>query len=351
MISEEQILNAKILIVDDNILNVQILKKILTEAGYYHLAVTTDATKAFPMYQEIRPDLVLLDFNMPQLNGIQVMEQFISIAPEDYLPVLMLTAEDDAGLRIKALQSGAKDFLKKPYDRLEVLLRSRNLIEVRLLYNQIKVKNQSLEESVAARTKDLHQTRLDVVCRLARVAEYRDTDTGAHILRMSRYAERLAKAIGFTPGQCDLILNTSPLHDIGKVAIPDLILLKPGKLEPEEFEVMKTHTTLGAHMLSGGHSVFLEMAEAIALNHHEKFDGKGYPNGIRGEDIPLVARICAISDVFDALTSSRPYKQAWPVAEAWTEIRNSRGTHFDPKLVDAFLDVSKDIEAIHAACQ
>jgi putative two-component system response regulator len=351
LISEEQILNAKILIVDDNILNIQILKKILSEAGFHNVIFTTDSTKAFSIYEEIRPDLALLDFQMPTFNGIQVMEQFAALDPQSYLPVLMLTAEQDEGLRIRALQQGAKDFLKKPYDRAEVLTRSRNIIEVRMLYNQMKIKNLSLEESVSERTKELHNTRLDVIYRLARVAEFRDEDTGSHIKRMSRYAEKLALAIGLTPALCEMILNTSPLHDIGKVAIPDSILLKPGKLEPAEFEIMKTHTTLGAKMLCDGDSVFLKTAETIAISHHEKFDGKGYPKGLKGEDIPIVGRVCAVCDVFDALTSHRPYKKAWSVDEAFEEIKKCRGTHFDPRLVDAFLDIRKDIEHIYSTYQ
>lgn len=347
MVSQEQILNARILIVDDNILNVQILKKILTEAGYYNVVSTTDSVKALGIYQEIRPDLVLLDFNMPYLNGIQVMEQFLSLDPKGYLPVLMISSEEDPALRIKALQGGAKDFLKKPYDRLEVLSRSHNLIEVRLLYNQIKVHNRTLEENVQERTKELMQTRIDVVQRLARVAEYRDKDTGQHIVRMSHYAQALSRAVGLPPAQCDLILNTSPLHDIGKVAIPDSILLKPGKLEPAEIEIMKNHTVMGAQMLSGSDSVFLKTAEIIALNHHEKFDGSGYPNGLRGEDIPLIGRICAVCDVFDALTSERPYKKAWAFNEALAEVRKCAGGHFDPKLSEAFLDIQKDVQYIY----
>ena len=349
--TDEKILNAKILIVDDNILNVQILRKILTEAGYYNIVFTTEAPKASSLYQEIRPDLVLLDFNMPHLNGIQVMEQFVLLEEGGYLPVLMLSAEEDEKLMAKALQSGAKDFLKKPYDRLEVLSRSRNLIEVRLLHNQMKSINKSLEEGIVERTKELQQSRIDIVVRLAKVAEYRDAETGQHIMRMSRYAERLARAFGLPNTQCELILNTSPLHDIGKVAISDAILLKPGKLDPQEFEIMKTHTTLGGQMLSGGDSVFLKTAQVIALTHHEKFDGSGYPAGIKGEDIPLVGRICAVADVFDALTSIRPYKKVWSVKEALQEVSNGTGRHFDPQLVQLFMDIQKDVEYIYETYQ
>ena len=351
MIPEEQLLNARILIVDDNVLNVQVLKKILNDAGFNNITTTTDSTQTLRLFQKIIPDLLLLDFNMPNMNGLEVMAALAALNPRDYLPVLMLTAETSEDLQIRALQSGAKDFLKKPYDRLEVVLRSRNIIEVRLLYNQIKGQNQTLEQQVADRMEELHQTRLDVIVRLARVAEYRDVETGAHIIRMSRYAASLAKAVGYTPAQCDLILNTSPLHDIGKIAIPDSILLKPDKLESHEYEIMKNHTIIGAQILSGGNSVFLSTAEAIAMNHHEKFDGTGYPNGLREMTIPLVGRICAVADVFDALTSIRPYKKAWSVQDALTEIQKCSGSHFDPKLVEAFMDIRKDILYIYDAYQ
>ncbi len=351
MLSEEQILSAKILIIDDNVLNVQILKKILNEAGFANLTLTTDSTKALSLYQAIAPDLVLLDFKMPHFNGLEVMDQFLSVDRDGYFPVIMITAEEDETLRQKAFQAGAKDFLRKPYDRIDVILRSRSVIEMRKLYNQVRGQNLTLEENVKERTKDLYQTRMDVVWRLARVAEFRDEHTGEHINRMSRYAHVLAKGMGLSLGQCELILNTVVLHDIGKVAVPDAILLKPGKLDPEEFELMKKHTVWGAQMLSGSDSAFLKMAETIALSHHEKFDGSGYPNALKGDNIPLVGRIAAVADVFDALTSIRPYKKAWSWVEAAGEIKRLSASHFDPRVVDAFLTQAKDIEAIYRSYQ
>lgn len=351
MISEEQILSAKILLIDDNVLNVQILKKILSDAGFTQITLTTDATKAFSLYQDIDPDLVLLDFKMPHFNGIEVMEQFKSIDPDGYLPVIMITAEQDESLRGRAFQAGAKDFLNKPYDRLDVVLRSRNLIEVRKLYTHIRGQNQSLEENVKVRTQELYQTRMDVVWRLAKVAEFRDEHTGVHINRMSRYAYEISKAINLNIGQCELIQNTVVLHDIGKVAVPDSILLKPGPLEPQEFEIMKKHTIWGAQMLRDSDSAFLKMAETICLTHHEKFNGTGYPHQLKGEAIPLTGRIAAVADVFDALTSERPYKRAWTTEEAFKEIQNLSGNHFDPALVKAFMSVRKEIEVIYSSYQ
>jgi len=346
MISEEKIFAAKILAVDDNILNIQILKKILANAGFINITTTTDPTQALALYKELQPDLVLLDLNMPKMDGFAVMVQLSILNPEDYLPLLILTAEEES-IRFKALQSGAKDFLHKPYEHMDVLLKSRNIIEVRLLYNQVRNHNASLDQQVNDRIKEIRDTRLEVIQRLAIAAELRDAGTGKHIYRMSRYSRILALAIGFTKEQGELLLTTSPLHDIGKIAIPDSILLKPSALTPHEFDIIKTHTTLGAKMLSGSDSVFLKMAETIALSHHEKWDGRGYPRGTRGEDIPLVGRICAVADVFDALSSSRPYKQAWTFDKTMDELTQMKGTHFEPRLVDAFRDATKDIKAIY----
>jgi len=346
MISEEKIFAAKILAIDDNILNIQILKKILTNAGFINITTTTDPTQALALHKELQPDLILLDLNMPEMDGFEIMLQLALHNPDDYLPILVLTAEDES-IRFKALHSGAKDFLHKPYKQLDVLLRSRNIIEVRLLYNQIKNSNASLEHQVNDRIKEIRDTRLEAIQRLAIAAELRDAGTGRHIYRMSRYCQLLSRAIGFTKEQGELLLTTSPLHDIGKIAIPDAILLKPSSLEPHEFEIIKTHTTLGAKMLSGSDSVFLKMAETIALSHHEKWNGGGYPNAIKEEEIPLVGRICAVADVFDALSSQRPYKRAWTFEETMAEISRLKGTHFDPRLVEAFLDIADEIKVIH----
>jgi len=347
MISEEKIFAAKILAIDDNILNIQILKKILTNAGFINITTTTDPTQAIDLYKEINPDLILLDLNMPKMDGFAIMMQLSIINPDDYLPILILTAEEES-IRFKALQSGAKDFLHKPYEHMEVLLRSRNIIEVRLLYNQIKNHNASLDHQVNERIKEIRDTRLEAIQRLAIAAELRDAGTGKHIYRMSRYCQILALSFGFSKEKAELLLTTSPLHDIGKIAVPDSILLKPSSLEPHEFEIIKTHTTLGAKMLSGSDSVFLKMAETIALTHHEKWDGNGYPRGLKGEEIPLVGRICAIADVFDALNSARPYKRAWSFDETMTEIARLKGSHFDPKLVDAFMDKTNELRTVHA---
>jgi putative two-component system response regulator len=295
MISDEKIFAARVLVVDDNPLDVQILNKILSNAGFINITTTIDPTQVLDLYKENKPDLILLDLNMPKMDGFAIMTQLAILNPDDYLPILILTAVDES-VRFKALSSGAKDFLPKPYQHLDVLLKSRNIIEVRLLYNQIKNQNASLEHQVNTQIKEIRDTRLDVIQRLAIAAELRDAGTGRHIYRMSHYCQLLAAAIGFTKEQAELILTASPLHDIGKIAIPDSILLKPASLDPHEFEIIKTHTTLGAKMLSGSDSVFLKMAETIAMTHHEKWDGKGYPKGLQEAFADIINEFKAVYD-------------------------------------------------------
>jgi putative two-component system response regulator len=271
------------------------------------------------------------------------MERLNEIESETYAPVLVLTAQNDNETKIKALKSGAKDFLTKPFDQHEVLLRIGNMLEVRLLHNQQRDLNRMLDEKVKERTQELNDTRLEIIRRLGRAAEFRDNETGFHIIRMSKFSQMMALEAGLSEKMAELILNASPMHDIGKIGIPDRILLKPGKLDRDEWEIMKTHSAIGAEILSGHDSDLMNMAREIAMTHHEKWDGNGYPNNLRGEDIPMVGRIVAVADVFDALTSERPYKKAWPVDEAVAEINRSSGSHFDPELVDIFNKVLPQI--------
>lgn len=337
---------AAILIVDDQEVNVMLLEKMLRAEGYTCLHKSTDSRTVADLYREKCFDLILLDLNMPYLDGFQVMEQLRAIETENYLPILVLTAQADMPTRLRALESGAKDFLVKPFDCLEVLTRIRNMLEVRLLHRQVLDQNRRLEENIRQRTEELLETRQEVIRRLGRAAEYRDNETGMHIVRMSRTCALLGRTIGLTEEQCDLLLSASPMHDIGKIGIPDRILLKPGKFEEDEWEIMKTHATIGAELLSGHSSELMEMARTIAISHHEKWDGSGYPAGLDGEDIPLSGRIAALADVFDALTSDRPYKKAWSVEAALAYIDENRGKHFDPALVDAFRSVLPEVIAI-----
>jgi len=251
---------------------------------------------------------------------------------------VILTAQHGQDFLLRALNSGARDFITKPFYCNELLARVRNMLDAQLMHRMLYDQKAVLNEMVQTRTDELRRTRLQVVQQLGRAAEYRDNETGNHILRMSHISALLAKSIGWNEADCELMLHASPMHDIGKIGIPDHILLKPGKFEPEEWEIMKTHAVIGANILEGDDSELMKCAGEIALTHHEKWDGSGYPYGLSGEAIPLVGRIAALADVFDALTSVRPYKEAWTVEAAVDLIKENRGTHFDPDLVTVFLE-------------
>lgn len=347
MMTDKDIKDSRILIVDDEQANLTLIEKVLELDGYQNFTSTVDSTKAAELYQQFQPHLILLDLNMPVFDGFDVMEQLAAIDPDEKFPsILVLTAQTDRETRIRALNSGAKDYVHKPFDRVELLSRIRNQLEVRRLYETVQNNNNLLEEKVAERTRELQETRLEVIHRLGIAAEYRDNETGLHIIRMSKVSAALAKAVGLSDHECELILNSSPMHDIGKLGIPDSVLLKPGKLDPDEWKIMQTHTSIGAEILSGGDTDLLEQARLIAITHHEKWDGSGYPTGLKGEGIPLVGRIVALADVFDALTSERPYKKAWPVDKAIDYIKEMSGSQFDPALVEIFITILPKVQEI-----
>jgi putative two-component system response regulator len=326
---------AQILIADDQEANVRLLEEILTGVGYTRLVSTIDSREIVHLFTQVQPDIVLLDLMMPDPNGFEVMRQLKLLAPSgNYCPILVLTADVSKESKREALRMGASDFLTKPFDSTEVLLRIKNLLETRFLHLQ-------LEDKVRERTQELQNAQVEILKRLARAAEYRDDHTGQHTERVGHLSALLAGVLGLPHDRVELIRLAAPLHDIGKIAIGDNILLKPGKLTPDEFEVMKTHTTIGAAILSRGRSELVKMAEEIALVHHERWDGTGYPRGLKGDGIPIEGRIVALADVFDALTHERPYKRAWPVEEAIAEIRKESGKRFDPQIVRAFIERCK----------
>lgn len=329
---------ARILIVDDEPTNVELLRRVLERAGFTRIQSTSDPREASALYVEFRPDLILLDLHMPHLNGLAVMEQLNQIAEATYLPILMLTGDVSAEARRDALSRGAKDFLHKPFSSDEVLLRIGTLLETRFLYLQIQNQNQMLEAKVRERTRELEAAQFEIIERLAKAAEFRDDNTGQHTERVGQTAALIAKQMGLPDAQVSLIRRAAPLHDVGKIGIPDAILLKLGKLTADEFNLVKTHTAIGARILSGSRFPILRLAEEIAFSHHERWDGDGYA-GMMRDAIPLPGRIVAVADVFDALTQQRPYKEAWPVTEAIAEIDRQRGHQFDPALVDAFLRI------------
>lgn len=337
---------ASILIVDDERANVMLLEKMLASRGYSNVVSTQDPKQAFPLYQEHNSDLILLDINMPELDGYAVMEQFKNLTKKPLPPILILTAQHTQSFRQRALDSGAIDYVTKPFDAQELLSRVHNLLEVQMAQKFMRNQNEILEQKVQERTQAINDARLQVIRCLGVAAEYRDEETGLHIIRMSKIAIVIAKAAGMDNRQCRLLLSAAPMHDIGKIGIPDKILLKPGKFEPEEWAIMQTHAQIGADILAGDDSVLMTMAHDIALSHHEKWNGTGYPNGLKGEDIPLVGRITALADVFDALTSIRPYKEAWPVEDAVKLIKEESGQHFEPRLVDCMLENLEEIIGI-----
>ncbi|MBM3951421.1 MAG: response regulator [Rhodospirillales bacterium] len=342
--------SARILIVDDNQANVQLLQALLDREGYTNVTGVTDPRDVIPLCEVNRYDLILLDIRMPHMNGFGVMAALKKADPGDYLPVLVLTAQTDRTTRIRALELGAKDFVNKPFDATEVMNRIANMLEVRLLYNERRRQKEILEDKVRERTaelaqrnRDLEDARLDVIRRLGRAGEFRDNETGMHVVRMSKYCERLALATGYDQEFSTRLLAASPMHDVGKIGIPDSILLKPGKLDPEECKIMETHVTIGADILDKNDAPLMRMAHSVALTHHEKWDGTGYPRKLKGEDIPIEGRIASLCDVFDALTSERPYKKAWPIEQALDLVRRESGAAFDPNLVAAFERVLPDI--------
>jgi putative two-component system response regulator len=350
--TESTPLPGRILVVDDEPANVLVLQELLELAGYADVHGVTDSTQVEALYPALQPDLILLDLHMPALDGFEVMRRLGHIvAPEDYVPILVLTADATHTSRRAALQGGASDFVTKPFDHVEVLARVKNLLDTRSLHVQLRRSNESLERIVRDRTaaleravarleiagEDLRTAQDEMIHRLSLAADFRDDETSRHIERMSRYCAILAACAGKNEAESDLLRIAAKLHDIGKIGIPDAILRKPGQLTPEEFNVMKGHAEIGHQILQGSTSELAATGAMLAWTHHERIDGSGYPRGLRGDEIPLEGRIAAIADVFDALTTDRVYRKAFALDKALEIMRDGRGSHFDPELLDLFL--------------
>ncbi|MBF0120225.1 MAG: two-component system response regulator [Desulfobacterales bacterium] len=325
----------EILIVDDEPFNITILVNILK--SQYRTIVAKNGEEALQRAKiESIPDLILLDIMMPDMDGYTVCRKLKQDNITKDIPIIFITALGEELDESRGFESGGVDYITKPIKPLILKARVKTHIELRKaqlnLYNQ----NMILEEKVLKRTKDLFDSQIEIVHRLVSAAEYKDPETGSHITRMSYYTMMLAKSYGLEKKDCENIFVASPMHDIGKIGIPDSILLKPGKLDRDEWEIMKTHTNIGAKILANSSSNLLQFGQQIAISHHEKWDGSGYPQGLKGEKISVFGRITALADVFDALTTKRPYKDPWPVDKAIDEIRIGRGKHFDPDIVDAF---------------
>jgi len=348
---ENHLRQSRVLIIDDQPANISLLRQILERGGYRHCEGLNEAKQALTRFSEYNPDIVLLDVHMPGVDGLSLMRQLRARIPDNtYLPVLVMTADTSPKVRQNALSLGARDFLTKPFDAMEVLLRIQNLLETRFLYLALDNQNKILEQRVRERTLQLELAQRETLKRLALCSDYRDDNTGAHSHRVGMLSWRLATNLGLPEDQTELIGLAAPLHDIGKIAIPDNILLKPGKLTPEEYEVVKTHTHIGASILAGSEFVLLQTAAEIALYHHERWDGTGQ-NALRGDEIPISARIVCVADTYDVLTHDRPYKKAWTVDAALEEVKRERGRQFDPEVVDALLRISplEDLENLQYA--
>ena len=338
---------SRILIIDDQEANVRVLEGFLKRAGYVTVRGTTDSRRALPLFADFGPDLILLDLHMPHLDGFEVMDRLGPLISKGaYLPILVLTADITQEAKQKALGMGAKDFLTKPFDATEALLRIRNLLETRFLHLQLQDHNLLLEQKVRERTQELEEARIEILERLAHAAEFRDDTTGQHTQRVGLTAVRIAHVLNLPEDQVELIQRAAPLHDVGKIGIPDPILLKPSKLTNEEFEIMKTHTTIGAKILSGSRFPLLKMAEEIALTHHERWDGAGYPQGLKEHAIPLAGRIVAVADSFDAMTNDRPYRKALSPRETWAILSDGAGTQWDATVIEAFSSTERDSERL-----
>jgi putative two-component system response regulator len=331
-------------LVDDTKTNIDILVQALRE--HYKLGVALNGRKAIDYARTHQPDLILLDIMMPEMDGLEASARLQAMDETRSIPIIFITAMDDAVHKSKGFEHGAVDYITKPFDVNEVKARVKTHLSLKIARERLERQNEILEERVQERTQEIARTQAEIVDRLGLAAEYRDEGTGNHIKRMSEFCRVLGKSLGLGPAELDLLAQASTMHDVGKIGISDNILLKPGPLTDEEFSIMKSHAVIGAKLLSGSECALLKAAKEIAETHHERFDGSGYPHGLAGEAIPLYGRIACIADVFDALISARPYKPAWPLDQALAEIEKGAGRHFDPRLVPLFAHNREELERI-----
>jgi len=322
-----------VLIVDDSPESIDVLRAVLGHE--FRLRVALNGSKALEIAESVKPDLILLDVMMPDLDGYDTCKRLKQCEGTAEIPIIFLTTLSETESQQKGLDLGAVDYIAKPFSA--PLVRSRVRTQVALHRHRME-----LTELVRERTQELLDTRLEIIRRLGRAAEYKDNETGMHVVRMSHIARMLALAYGMDEAKAEVLFQASPMHDIGKIGIPDKVLLKPGKLDPDEWELIKRHTTIGAEIIGDHPSELLIMARTVALRHHERWDGTGYPGGLKGADIPVEARIVALADVFDALLSVRPYKPAWSLDDTMKYVFAQRGQHFDPEITDAFVQVLPD---------
>ena len=340
-----------VVIVDDNPVNLKLMESLVKRAGDYTPRVFQDSAEGLAWCLENQPDLLIVDYMMPPPDGLEFIRRFREVAANADIPVLMITADHEKETRYAALDTGANDFLTKPIDNAEFRARMRNMLALRKSQKSLADRAAWLAEKVAEATEEILEREREMIMRLSRAAEFRDPETGAHIQRMSNYSRLIADQLGLSTEEQELLLRAAPMHDVGKIAIPDHILLKPGRLDDDELVIMRTHAEKGYEILQGSKSGLLDTAALIARTHHEKWDGSGYPRGLKSEGIPLFGRIVAVADVFDALTTERPYKKAWEIERAVNFLQENSGTHFDPGCVQAFLQRLEDALSIRASYQ
>lgn len=327
--------NQIILVVDDNEVNLTLMSAILGRD--YQVYTAEGAEEALRLLHEVvRPDLILLDVMMPEVDGYQLAATLKEDPRTLDIPIIFVTAKSDVSDEIRGFQLGAVDYITKPVSPPLVRARVRTHLA-------LASQNRELDRQVREKTSELYDTRLKLIQRLGRAAEYRDNETGNHVIRMSRFSQIIALGLGMSEAVAEMLLHAAPMHDVGKIGIPDAILRKPGPLTPDERKIMETHVLMGAEIIGDDESDLLKTAAMVAKTHHEKWDGSGYPSGLKGEDIPLLGRVVAVADVFDALTSERPYKRAWTVEEAIALMKSETGKHFDPLVMDVFLEKLPEI--------
>ncbi len=343
----------QVLIIDDQSTGRAILEKVIQQIGdNIHVTAMSNPSTALEWLDLHDVDLIVTDYRMPEINGIEFIRM---VRQKDHclnVPIVMITVVSEKSVRHEALEAGATAFLMRPIDQIECRTSCRNLLQMHEQHLIIEDRANWLERQVELATEQIVQREKETIIRLAKAGEYRDEGTGNHVIRMAKYARQIAEALGqFDEQECEDLEYAAPMHDIGKIGIPDGILLKPDRLNPHEWEIMKTHTLIGHEILSGSQSKDMHIGAIIALNHHERFDGKGYPNGLKGTEIPLIARLVSVADIYDALASERPYKKAWSEAEALSYIEAQAGTQLDPKCVEAFFerfDTIRDIQTAYA---
>jgi len=335
-----------VLTVDDSDINLALYRGVLSRIDGVEVTAYSSPTAALAWASDHVVDVAVVDYHMPELDGVAFIERFRAIPEAKHALLVMITGDAEREVRHRALAAGANDFLTKPIDHVEFTARIRNLLEVAGARRGLADRAEWLRREVERATSIIVEREIETIARLTRTAEFRDDVTGLHVIRVGHMCAALAKTIGLPEDECRTLLLAAPMHDIGKVATPDAILMKPGKLDPDEMEIMKRHTTSGFEILKNSKSPMLQTAAEIALTHHERFDGAGYPRGLRGSEIPLSGRLCSIADVFDALTSVRPYKEAWPVERALDTVYEGRGTQFDPEVVEVFSRSLEEILAI-----